>query len=112
VLHVLTNPLVVNASQAPPNWNVLSLLQLIAQQEFGALIDTGALITGMDNEQVARYLLQAGLEGKDGCVFLDRYDRQMVILRGSEHTPVSLKQAGIPSDRRFTFYDQVPCLLS
>ena len=37
--------------------------------EYAALIDTGALITGMGNEEVARFLLSAGLAHMDACVF-------------------------------------------
>lgn len=37
-----------------------------------ALIDTGAVITGFDNFQVAQYLLQNGLSGFEACIFLDR----------------------------------------
>ena len=43
--------------------------------------DTGALVTGMTNEAVARYLLHAGLPEMDGVVFLDADDRQQILLR-------------------------------
>lgn len=50
------------------------MLRLVATAEppFHALIDTGALITGMSNLQVAKALLKYGLKGMDGCVFLDK----------------------------------------
>ena len=43
-----------------PGWTAKSLLVDIAQSEdpFHALIDTGALVTGMDNEEVAEVLLE------------------------------------------------------
>ena len=37
----------------------------------------GALVTGMTNEDVARFLLQAGLKTMDACVFLDARDIQV-----------------------------------
>lgn len=37
-----------------------------AEPTFHALIDTGALITGMSNFEVARYLLVNGLAGMEG----------------------------------------------
>ena len=56
-----------------PHWTVESLLKWVAtaQPRLDALIDVGALVTGLSNEEVARYLLKEGLEGKDAVVFLD-----------------------------------------
>ena len=45
---------------------------------FNALIDTGALITGYSNRQVAAELLKRGLSWCDGVVFLDSADKQQV----------------------------------
>ena len=78
-----------------------------------ALIDTGALITGMSNEEVAWYLLTKGGEGAnagllhcDGVVFLDDADRKMVLVR--EGLKVQrLEQSGVRATRRFAFYDQI-----
>ena len=59
MLHVLTNPSVVSVHFAPAGWTVESLLEIVANSEprFNALIDTGALVTGLSNEGVARKLL-------------------------------------------------------
>ena len=61
-------------TQARPGWTVKSLLRHVARAEprLSALIDTGALITGLSNKEVARYLLAHGL-GRwcEGVVFLD-----------------------------------------
>ena len=71
-----------------------------------ALIDVGAIITGLTNEEVARQLLAHGLKHCEGCVFLDDDDTQMVLFRGD--TPaVPLATVGLPRHKRFTFYDQV-----
>jgi hypothetical protein len=63
------------------NWSVEALLQRIATAErprFNALIDTGALITGYSNLEVAQELLHRGLPWCEGVVFLDDQDRQQV----------------------------------
>lgn len=71
-----------------------------------ALIDTGALITGLSNKAVAEYLLKAGLEHVKGVVYLDELDRQMVLLRKGLKV-VKLVDSGLAWNERFTFYDQV-----
>ena len=44
------------------NWSPQSILDMVAQDSsIRALIDTGALITGMTNLQVAEHLLKDGL---------------------------------------------------
>jgi hypothetical protein len=55
-------------------WTAKGLLKDIctADPPFHALIDTGALITGMDNEEVARYLLKYLPEWMEGVVYLDK----------------------------------------
>ena len=107
VLRVLTSPSVVTASRKH-QWSARSLLRDIALHDppVHALIDTGALITGMDNKQVAQYLLQFLPATMEGVVYLDRRDRQMLLHRPSGRS-ISLAQCGIGPGKRFTFYDQV-----
>lgn len=120
VLHVLTDPRVVRCRRMPPAWTVRSLLTAVAAgagadgqqqgqqgQRYSALIDSGALVTGMSNEEVARFLLHNGLAaaGVQGVVFLDRHDRALVLLRSGVIVP--LEQCGLAPEQRFTFYDQV-----
>ena len=71
-----------------------------------ALIDTGALITGLSNKAVAEHLLKAGLKTLKGVVFLDEQDRQMVLLRKGMKV-VKLSESGLAWHERFSFYDQV-----
>ncbi|KPA78926.1 hypothetical protein ABB37_05990 [Leptomonas pyrrhocoris] len=109
VLSVLTNPEVAHTEVLPDSWTPLRLLDRIAaaQPPYSALIDAGALITNMDNEEVAKYLLSrlpAALF--DGVVFLDRRDRQMILQRDNGLV-VPVSQCGVPLARRFTFFDQV-----
>ena len=83
-------------------WTVEGLLKHIAAGPFHALIDTGALITGYTNFEVAEYLLKVGLRGKLGCVYLDDHGDKRILLRGSR-TPQLLSQCGVAMDARFTF---------
>jgi hypothetical protein len=96
------------SAESKPDWSAQSLLQDVASATppAHALIDTGALITGMDNEEVAQFLLQRLPPAMEGVVYLDRNDRQMILLRASGRS-TSLAQCGIPPAQRFTFYDQI-----
>ena len=111
VMNVLTSTEVVSWS-LKEKWSVLGLLDDIAaaasspDTRFHSLIDTGALITGLDNQQVAAYLLSRGLDGFDGVVFLNRHDDAMILLRGGGPA-IPLSQSGVAVERRFSFYDQV-----
>jgi hypothetical protein len=93
IMATLTCPSVVSLDCLPCGWSVDGILQRVARAEprFHALIDTGALITGLDNYSVARRLLEEGLQEFDACVFLDSADRKMVLLR-SGWTTVRLDQ--------------------
>jgi hypothetical protein len=84
-------------------------LDLIATSEnprYNALIDTGALITGYSNKEVAEELLKRGLTWCDGVIFLDDEDRQQVLVRATGRV-VSADQCGVSLDKRFAFYDQI-----
>ncbi|CEL97859.1 unnamed protein product [Vitrella brassicaformis CCMP3155] len=106
ILTLLTSPRVVTHTTLEQGWGVAAILKRVANGGFHALIDTGALITGLSNLEVARRLLAAGLKGHDGVVFLDSQDRQMVLMReGGKVLP--LAQCGLSWDKRFTFYDQI-----
>jgi hypothetical protein len=105
ILSTLTNPSVVS-TMVKEEWSVRQLLSEVANCGAHALIDTSALITGLSNEEVARYLLEHGLAHMDGVVFLDRLDRQMILLRSS-FTVLPLAQCGVEPHKRFTFFDQI-----
>jgi hypothetical protein len=108
LIHTLTDPTVVNCTVFETGWSVRSLLDYIANATppFHALIDTGALITGLSNLQVAQYLLKNGLHAAEGVVFLDEYDRKMILVRATGRV-LKLAECGIPKVKRFAFYDQV-----
>jgi len=109
ILHYLTTESIVTSRLLPADWSVTKLLDQIATADppFHVLLDVGALVTGMSNYQVAKYLLTNGLSDKfDGVVFLDDKDRKMILMKHGMNV-VRLNQAGVPPDRRFSFYDQV-----
>jgi hypothetical protein len=109
IINYLTSDSIVASRLLKSDWSVNKILEDIATNNppFHCLIDTGALITGMSNYEVAKYLLTHGLPTQyDGVVFLDHKDRQMILLRSGMNV-VRLNQSGIPTHRRFTFYDQI-----
>jgi hypothetical protein len=106
MLYTLCNPSICSVLFVPSNWNVRSLLDTIAQGPYHALIDTGALITGMTNYEVASYLLEHGLPTIEGVVFLDGEDRKMILLRRSRKV-IPLASCGLALNKRFCFYDQI-----
>lgn len=61
---------------------------------------------GMTNLQVAQSLLKLGLTWCEGVVFLDEYDRKMVLVRATGRV-LKMAQCGVPAEKRFAFYDQV-----
>ena len=90
------------------NWTLPKLLRLVASSLsplFSALIDLGALFTGLSNQQVAEALLTQGLQSFKGVVFLGPADEELVLIRGRYH-PIPLKNCGLRPEQRFTFYDQ------
>lgn len=109
IYNYLTSEAIVTSRLVGTDWSVKSLLDdmIRADPPFHVLIDTGALITGMSNYDVAKYLIMNGLpKNFDGVVFLDHKDRKMILLRQGM-TVVRLNQAGVPPERRFSFYDQI-----
>lgn len=116
VIRTLSDPSIADVEVLERGWTVDNLLKTIAScGKYQALIDTGALITGLSNVEVARLLLEYGLTDMDGCVYLDDDDKKMVLMRSSEGTgetkvesdPVPLETSGVAVEKRFTFYDQV-----
>jgi hypothetical protein len=109
ILDYLTSEAICSTRLLPSVWAVKALLDDIIQTEppFHVLIDSGALVTGMSNYEVAKYLINNGLHAQfEGVVFLDHKDRKMILMRSGMNV-VRLNQAGIPPDRRFSFYDQI-----
>ena len=78
------------------------------EQPLHALIDTGALITGLGNRGVAKRLLDVGLgqRGIEGVVFLDDNDEKVILVKATGRV-LKLSQCGIAVENRFAFYDQI-----
>lgn len=107
IFQALTNKRIVSIERKV-NWTARSLLLDIARANppYHALIDTGALITGFENQEVAAFLLSHLPTSMEGVVYLDSEDRQMILLR-DHNAPMPLVQCGLHPSKRFTFYDQV-----
>lgn len=95
-------------------WTVESLLLYVAsnavRKHWYALIDTGALITGFSNMEVARELMKNGLKdhGLKGVVYLDGNDDKKVLMAdGRENVP--FLSCGLQPGERFTYFDQAHC---
>jgi len=109
MLHVLTDPNVVSTQAVEAGWTVHSLLSHVATASppLNALIDTGALITGLSNKEVAQQLLALGLNRWcEGVVFLDENDEKMILVKATGRV-LKLSQCGIAIEKRFAFYDQI-----
>ena len=110
VVRVLTSDAHVTHVSPTGEWSADVLLRDVANApascRYHALIDTGALVTGLTNEGVARRLLALGLAHVDVCIFLNAADEKMVVARG-EGPATPLSRCGVPLARRFCFYDQV-----
>ena len=109
MLTVLTDARVVGVQLMQAGWSVRSLLRHVATAtpRFHALIDTGALITGLSNKQVAKYLLSNKQLSSwcEGVVFLDDSDEKMILVKATGRV-LKLSQCGIAVEKRFAFYDQ------
>lgn len=108
MLHFLTTPGITSYENVAHDWSIDGLLDKIANADppYHALIDSGALITGKTNLEVAQYLLEHGLKDMDGVVYLDSGDNKRVLVRDGMRS-LDLSQSGIPKHRRFAFYDQI-----
>jgi hypothetical protein len=109
ILITILDPNISTHELLPDNWTVPLVLERIStctSPRYHALIDTGALITGFSNQEVAAQLLTTGLDWCDGVVFLDDNDEKQVLVRSTGRA-VPADQCGVPLDRRFAFYDQV-----
>ncbi|CAJ1330599.1 unnamed protein product [Effrenium voratum] len=82
--------------EMPADWSPESILITVAKSKdpvYHCLIDTGALVMGFTNEEVAKLLLKMLSEELfDGVAYFDDH--------------ALLSEAGVPMERRFTFFDQ------
>jgi len=108
VISFLTDTEITSHEVLPLDWTVESVIDHIANASppFFSLIDTGALVTGLTNYEVARALLERGLRQMEGVIFLDDNDRQMILQRTGWKV-MQLAQSGISKSKRFAFFDQV-----
>ncbi|KOO22777.1 conserved unknown protein [Chrysochromulina tobinii] len=112
MLKTLTDPLIVSQQFMPAAWDVPTLLEAVVahQPPAHALIDTGALVTGMSNLDVAHFLLKRLPADKyDGVVYLEPGGHKKILLRGTAgaSSTMDMERCGLPKERRFSFFDQV-----
>ena len=109
MLSALTDPLVVSRMLLASTWSVAALLATIAELSppAHALIDAGALITGLSNVEVAAQLLPRLGPQFEGVVYLLEGGRKRILLRSG--ATMELERCGLPKERRFTFFDQIHC---
>lgn len=107
MLHLLTSTEIVHATLLQNEWSVRNLLERVATWSPGlhALIDTGALVTGYTNLEVAQLLLASGLPHIRGVVYLDDDGNKMILLREGGRV-MRLEQCELDASKRFSFYDQ------
>ena len=122
ILDTLVAHEVVSCKLLDDKWNPRSVLRAIALgahgelgETFHALIDTGALVTGFSNVEVARFLLglsggvaddEIFLDGFEGVVYLNEQDEKMIWNRDM-NCAMRLEECSILKEKRFAFYDQI-----
>ena len=86
VLRTLMDPAVVGLKRLRGAWTPREVLVLVARGGYRALIDTAALITGLSNHDVAKFVLHyrkapsaaaGGGESYDVAVYLDEHNHQV-----------------------------------
>ncbi|CAJ1411091.1 unnamed protein product [Effrenium voratum] len=102
----LTDPGVMSLKQVDGAWTVETLLEEVVAEDAEALIDTGALITGMSNLEVAQFLGGHKNFKKQAVVYLNEADSKMIYVKKTKSS-MKLEDCGIPLTERFAFYDQV-----
>jgi len=100
----LTEPKIMSIRQVQWNWAVKSLPEGVVTEEV-VLIDTGTLITGMSNLEVAPFLAGRKSFKKQGVVYLDSKDAKMVLVKKTKSS-MKIEDCGILVEERFAFCDQ------
>lgn len=108
MLRTVTNPAVVSRHMLPADWTVEALLKAVAEVRppAHALIDCGALCTGLTNLEVAERLLGL-MDHVDGVVFIQEGGVKRVLLRDGGGL-VDLDRCDLPKERRFTVRPRDP----
>jgi hypothetical protein len=110
MVSVMTDKDICSVEHLEDGWTAETILERIATADppRKALIDTGALITGLSNLEVAGAMVDEPhkLPWCDGVVFLDENDKKMILVRATGRVQ-ELDTCGIAAANRFAFYDQV-----
>lgn len=87
---------------------LLEIAKFIVNDHHCALIDRGALLRGLSNEEVAKILLNTfalNHSPYQGVVFYNDLNEQMILETGSS-LPVPLHERNVSPHQRFTYFDQ------
>jgi hypothetical protein len=112
VVRTLVNPNVVSCEKYSISGvdSTAQLLDCAGSGKFHAMVDNGALITGLTNREIAYELIKRlPVEIFSAVVYIDDAGAKRVLLRGEDPSapPRALSDVNLPWNRRFTFYDQV-----
>ena len=96
------------SNKHPGPWDPKRVLETVVDGQYNALIDTGALVTGMSNQQVAQFVLaQDHGDRYDAAVFINEKNEKVFLSKLDNRVAKPLQRCGCPLYRRFTFYDQM-----
>lgn len=86
-----------------------NITQILDQnKKISSVIDQGAIFRGLDNETVAKTLvnyIQTSREDMDGIVFYNK-DNELMMWEKNAPKPIPFAESSIPLERRLTYYDQ------
>ena len=103
IVRITTNPNVMHVREIR-GWSVAKIIDIMRDSgengHFNAMIDTGALITGMTNEEVCREVLKdGGASHVEVAIFLNSRDEKMVVGRDAS-PPYPLSRCGVALEKR------------
>jgi hypothetical protein len=112
VIRTLLNPRIVSSKDFAIAGDRISteLLNCCHTGQFHALVDTGALITGLKTREIA-YEIMKGLPvgAFTAVVYIDDAGSKRILFRGEDMdaSPKLLSHYQVPEGKRFTYYDQI-----
>ena len=107
-----SNAVVTGLEILDSGWTPVSLLNRVVQAAAAgnahALIDCGALVTNLNNFEVANILLDSLPAARfDAVVFVSDDEDERLVLDRHSRKIIPFAQSGLPRNRCFTFYDQI-----
>lgn len=112
VVRILVNPSIVSCEPYSLSGadSSTQLLDCAGRGDFHALVDSGALITGLTNREIAYELIKRlPADRFSAVVYIDDAGAKRALWRGEDlgAPPKYLSDVCVSQEKRFTFYDQV-----